>query len=97
MTKEEKDIIRRAEEICQREARERWEKQHGPEFTLVHEEDGYRILRRNYGTAQWWLYHGDKLITTSQYRKGAFGALYHILEVKQICLALVEDAQRRAS
>ena len=91
MTIEDKAVLARAAQImAEEEARREAARRAAikPEFSLIHEEEGYRILRRNISIPQWWLYYGEELITTSQYRKGAFGALNHILAVKHICLGL---------
>ncbi len=88
MTTEEREILKRADEIQRREVARREDERRQKEFTLIHEEDGYRIYRRNYGPGQWWLYWNDKVITTSQYRKGVFGVLYHIQEIKTLTKAL---------
>lgn len=94
MTPEEKAILAKAEEIQQRELERKWAAERArqrEEFTLIHDEEGYRVYRRNTTIVQWWLYYGDELITTSQYRKGIFGALNHILSVKHICLGLIDQ------
>lgn len=91
LTKEEKEVLERAREIEIR----RWEEQRAredgrrrrPEFELIHEEEGYRIYRRNTQIVQWRLYYGEELITTSQYRKGVFGVLNHVLKLKNFAEA----------
>ena len=91
MTNEDRAILARAAEIMAEEEERRAAAERAkvkPPFTLIHEEEGYRVYRRNTGIPQWWLYYQNELITTSQYKKGAFGALNHILKVKHICLAI---------
>ncbi len=86
LTKEEKEVLERAREIAYRIQEDSYRRCR-PEFELIHEEEDYRIYRRNTNMVQWWLYYGEELITTSQYRKGVFGVLNHVLNLRHFAAA----------